>query len=223
MLKAPADRWSCRGRGGPKRRGGAGQRPAGAPCRSPRRARLTQPGAAAPPGPTTSASWENSPCTCLWALPAPNQPHLSPHSPLRVAPFSPPQGEGPPTEITHLSEKQETLVNSLAQGPVPSSLLTSRQPEASPSCSFSRRGQPSPLIAPVLVCHHPLLFLPTPPPRHLHLPSPYTVETTAPLPKDATKLLPVTPFLVLHTCSAALGAWTYPWGPPTLLYSPFSG
>lgn len=57
-----------------------------------------------------------------------------------------------------------------------------------------------------MVCHHPLLFLPTPAPQHLHLPSPYTVETTAPLPKDATKLLPVTPFLVLHTCLAALGA-----------------
>lgn len=80
------------------------------------------------------------------------------------------------------------------------------QPEASPSCSFPCLGQPSPLTAPALVSHHPLLSPPPPLPahQHLHLPSPYTAETTAPLPKDATKLLPVT-FLVLPTCSAALG------------------
>lgn len=198
MLKAPADRWSCRGTGGPERRGGAGQTPAGAPCRSPCRARLTQPKAAAPPGPTTSASWENSPCTCLWGPPSTQSASPEPTLSSQSGSLSPPQGEGPPTEITRLSEKQETLVNSLAQDPVLSSRLTSMQPEASPPCSFPRLGQPSPLTAPALVSHHPLL---SPPPPHPPRPTP---PPAIPLHKDATKLLPVT-FLVLPTCSAALG------------------
>lgn len=58
-----------------------------------------------------------------------------------------------------------------------SSLLASTQPGAGPSCS-----QPS--LGPLC---------------------PHAVETTAPLSRDATQLLPIMPFLVLLTCSAAVG------------------